>query len=89
MPTLISHSLGYFVAFLVLIALVFAVDQLGLMLWVAWLSRCDGKHEGKPEDNGSGNIEGYTATKSRNALEPRHGDRILCAGSSYVTAPKA
>jgi hypothetical protein len=32
MPTLILHSLGYFVAFLVLIFLVFAVDRLGLML---------------------------------------------------------
>jgi hypothetical protein len=54
MSILILHSLGCFVAFLVLIALVFAVDQLGLRLWVAWLNRRDGKHEGKPEDNGSG-----------------------------------
>ena len=36
MPTLIVLSLGYFVTFLVLIALVFAIDRLGFMLWVAW-----------------------------------------------------
>ena len=30
------------------------VDRLGLLLWVAWLSRRDGNDEGKPEDNGSG-----------------------------------
>jgi hypothetical protein len=50
MPTLIVLSLGYFVTFLVLIALVFAIDRLGLMLWVAWLTR----RADKPGDNGSG-----------------------------------
>jgi hypothetical protein len=54
MPTLISHSLGCFAAFLVLIVLVFAVDRLGLMLWVAWLNRRKSKRERKPEGNGSG-----------------------------------
>jgi hypothetical protein len=50
MQTSILHLLGYFVAFLVLVALMFAVDRLGLLLWVAWLNR----RAGKPEDNGSG-----------------------------------
>jgi|HubBroStandDraft_1064217.scaffolds.fasta_scaffold264818_2 hypothetical protein len=50
MQTPILHLLGYFVAFLVLVALMFAVDRLGLLLWVAWLNR----RAGKPEDNGSG-----------------------------------
>jgi hypothetical protein len=54
MQTPILNLLGYFVALLVLVALTFAVDRLGLMLWAAWLNRCEGKHEGKPEDNGSG-----------------------------------
>ena len=38
------------------------------------------------------NIGGYTgesATKSRYALDPGHGDCILCAGPIHVTAPKA
>lgn len=48
--TLILHSLGCFVAFLVLIILGVAVDRLGLMLWVAWLNR----RKNKPGDNGSG-----------------------------------
>lgn len=47
MPTLILHPLGYFVAFLVFIALVFAVDRLGLMLWVACLNRRENKRERK------------------------------------------
>jgi hypothetical protein len=50
MPTLIFHSLGYFVALLVLSALVLTVDRLGLMLWVGWLNR----RENKPEGNASG-----------------------------------
>jgi hypothetical protein len=54
MQTPILSLLGYFVALLVLVALTFAVNRLGLMLWVAWLSRRDGKHEGKPEGNRSG-----------------------------------
>jgi hypothetical protein len=54
MPTLILHSLGYFVTFLALIALVFAVDRLGLMLWVAWLNRRENKCERMPEGNDSG-----------------------------------
>ncbi len=54
MPTLIVLSLGYFVAFLVLISLVFAVDRLGLMVWVAWLNHRENKREHKPEGNGSG-----------------------------------
>ncbi len=45
MQTPTINSLGYFVALLVLVALTFAVDRLGLMLWVAWLNRCEGKHE--------------------------------------------
>jgi hypothetical protein len=49
-PTLIFHSLGYFVAFLVLVALVFAIDRLGLRLWVARFDR----REGKRGNNGSG-----------------------------------
>ena len=53
MPTLILHSLGYFVPFLVLIALVFAIDRLGLMLWVWWLKHCESKRERKPQGNGS------------------------------------
>jgi hypothetical protein len=48
--TLILHSLGCFVSVLVLVALVFAVDRLGLWLWVAWLNR----REGKAGDSGSG-----------------------------------
>ena len=36
MPTLILRSPGYFVAFLVLVSLMFAVDRLGLMLSAAW-----------------------------------------------------
>ncbi len=50
MPTLILHPLGYLVAFLVLVAPVFAIDRLGLLLWVAWLNR----RESEPGDNGSG-----------------------------------
>ena len=53
-PTPILSSLGYFVALLVLVALTLAVNRLGLMLWMAWLSRRDGKREGKPEGNSSG-----------------------------------
>ncbi|MGO9434190.1 MAG: hypothetical protein ACLP00_07835 [Terracidiphilus sp.] len=49
MQTLILHSLGYFVEFLVLVALIYAVDRLGLLLWVAWLN----SREGNPEHNGS------------------------------------
>jgi hypothetical protein len=33
MQTLILHSLAYFVAFFVLVALVFTVDRLRLLLW--------------------------------------------------------
>jgi hypothetical protein len=49
-PTLIFHSLAYLVAFLVLVALAFAIDRLGLWLWVAWFNR----RESKPGDKGSG-----------------------------------
>ncbi|MFY9949619.1 MAG: hypothetical protein WA261_11125 [Candidatus Sulfotelmatobacter sp.] len=54
MPTLILRSPGYFVAFLVLVSLMFAVDRLGLMLSAAWLSHRENKREHKLEGNGSG-----------------------------------
>jgi hypothetical protein len=49
MPTPL-HLLDSFIAFLVLVALVFAIDRLGLLLWVAWLDR----RESKPGKDVSG-----------------------------------
>ncbi len=53
-PTLIFHLLVYFVAFLVLVALAFAIHRLGLQLWLAWLNHRENKREHKLEDDGSG-----------------------------------
>lgn len=39
MQTLIHHPLGFFVVFLVLVALTLALDRLGLLVWMAWLNR--------------------------------------------------
>jgi hypothetical protein len=54
MQTQIHHSLSYLVAFLFLVALMFALDRLVLMLWMTRLNRHRGQREGNHEDNGSG-----------------------------------
>jgi hypothetical protein len=68
-------------------------DNWCLPLWVARLSHRDGKHEGKPEDNGSGLFGGYTGessgTTGRHAVDPGDADRMVSAGSIRVIALKA
>jgi hypothetical protein len=46
MPTLIHHPALAFAAFLSLVAVTFTIDRLGLLAWMAWL----GRHEGKPKN---------------------------------------
>jgi len=51
MQTITHHPLASLVAFLLLVALAFVIDVLGLRVWMSWLNRRRGKPRNK--DNGS------------------------------------
>jgi hypothetical protein len=46
MQTLTHHPALAFAAFLSLAAVTYTIDRLGLLAWMAWL----GRHEGKPKN---------------------------------------
>jgi hypothetical protein len=51
MQILIHHPAACLITFLLLVALTFLADRLGLIVWLAWLDRCEGdRREEKRHD---------------------------------------
>jgi hypothetical protein len=88
-PTLIFHSLGYFVAFLVPVA--WRSQSTAWVCGVGWHGSVVAK--ASPETMVRGNIGGYTGessdTTNRHTLDTGHGDRALsmCGAGNIIVHP--